>query len=231
MQDVSSTMIVNGTHQGIVVSYNDVAGTLSFNVNDPVITLSGEVSGSAIINNLSNTTINTVVDATSINENSKIIKRDSQGSFEATSFNVQSGLIENNSGNAALKITQTGSGLAFHVEDSTSPDTTSFVIDSVGRVGIGNNAPAYSLDVLGTIRSTYFTEINSIGNLITLNADEVGSPISDASLIVERGSSTNVGIKWDENIDRWQFTNDGTIYENMVYPSDSDLIIAQRVFS
>lgn len=231
MQDVSSTMILNGTHAGISVSYNDLAGTLSFNVNDPIITLAGDVSGSATINNLSNTNITTIVDATSANVNSKIMKRDASGGFEASSFSVGSGVIENNTGSPALRITQSGAGLALRVEDTTNPDSTSFVIDANGNVGIGNNAPAYSLDILGTLRSTYFTEINSIGNVLTLNADAVGSPTSNANFSVERGSSTNVSIRWNEDVDRWQFTNDGTNYENMIDPSDSQLVIAQRVFS
>jgi hypothetical protein len=36
-----------------------------------------------------------------------------------------------------VRITQTGTGNAFVVEDSANPDTTPFVIDSIGRVGIG----------------------------------------------------------------------------------------------
>jgi hypothetical protein len=39
--------------------------------------------------------------------------------------------------NAALRITQLGTGHALVVEDSTSPDATAFVIDQHGKVGIG----------------------------------------------------------------------------------------------
>lgn len=42
----------------------------------------------------------------------------------------------------ALRITQTGSGNCLSVEDSASPDTTQFVIDSEGRVGIGQSPGA-----------------------------------------------------------------------------------------
>ena len=37
----------------------------------------------------------------------------------------------------AVRITQTGGGFALVVEDDTNPDSTSFVVDSAGRVGIG----------------------------------------------------------------------------------------------
>jgi hypothetical protein len=49
----------------------------------------------------------------------------------------------------ALKITHTGSGNAFVVED-VSPDSTPFVIDATGNVGIGTTIPNYELSVLGT---------------------------------------------------------------------------------
>jgi hypothetical protein len=39
--------------------------------------------------------------------------------------------------NAALRITQLGTGNAITVEDSTSPDATPFVVDQHGKVGIG----------------------------------------------------------------------------------------------
>lgn len=52
--------------------------------------------------------------------------------------------------NAALRVTQTGTGESFRVEDSTSPDSTPFVITNDGRVGIGRQPTAgYLLDVAG----------------------------------------------------------------------------------
>jgi hypothetical protein len=39
--------------------------------------------------------------------------------------------------NAALRITQLGTGNALVVEDSTSPDATAFIVDQHGKVGIG----------------------------------------------------------------------------------------------
>lgn len=46
--------------------------------------------------------------------------------------------------NAALRITQLGSGDALLVEDSTNPDSSPFVIDAIGQVGIGGTATAGS---------------------------------------------------------------------------------------
>jgi hypothetical protein len=54
-----------------------------------------------------------------------------------------------NSSSAALTVTQTGSGNAFLVEDSAS-DTTPFVIDASGNVGVGTGSPPYKLTVQST---------------------------------------------------------------------------------
>jgi hypothetical protein len=51
---------------------------------------------------------------------------------------------------AALRVTQLGTGEAFRVEDAANPDSTPFVINADGRVGIaGNIDAAYSLKVQG----------------------------------------------------------------------------------
>lgn len=51
--------------------------------------------------------------------------------------------------NAALRITQLGTGEAFRVEDSTNPDSTPFVINASGSVGLGTDSPSSNLDVRG----------------------------------------------------------------------------------
>lgn len=52
--------------------------------------------------------------------------------------------------NAALRVTQTGTGEAFRVEDSTNPDSSPFVITADGNVGVGRQPTAgYKFDVAG----------------------------------------------------------------------------------
>ena len=57
--------------------------------------------------------------------------------------------ISVNSPNNALRITQTGTGNALVVEDDTNPDSTPFVIDSSGFVGIGTTNPTARLTIFG----------------------------------------------------------------------------------
>jgi hypothetical protein len=62
---------------------------------------------------------------------------------------VVGGTITSNSSNPALRITQSGSGNALLVEDVAS-DTSPFVIDSNGRVGIGTTALSQALTLEST---------------------------------------------------------------------------------
>ena len=60
-------------------------------------------------------------------------------------------VIEASTSAAALRITQTGSGEALRVEDSSNPDSTPFVIDASGNVGIGTSTPQQKFSVTGNI--------------------------------------------------------------------------------
>lgn len=54
--------------------------------------------------------------------------------------------------------------------------------------------------------------LNIEDNIIVLNANVSSTPTLDAGIEVERGTSANVRILWDEGNDRWDFTNNGTNY-------------------
>lgn len=70
--------------------------------------------------------------------------------------------IQTSNSNPALKIIQTGSGAGLLVEDSTSPDSTPFIITSTGDVGIGLATPSQKLDVVGRIKSSLDSTFNEI---------------------------------------------------------------------
>ena len=83
--------------------------------------------------------------------------------LNAGKLEVSGGTISANAATAALTITQSGTGNALVVEDSTSPDGTPFVIDSNGAVAIGTGtAPGYNLRLAknATGASTTYNVIN-----------------------------------------------------------------------
>lgn len=56
---ITEDKVIGGTHNGISVNYD---GNLNFNVNDPTITIAGDVDGVATMTNLGDTTINVTLD-------------------------------------------------------------------------------------------------------------------------------------------------------------------------
>ena len=89
------------------------------------------------------------------------------------------------------------------------------------NVTISNNLTVTgNLTVNGNV-TTLNTETLAVeDNIIVLNSNVTGSPALNAGLEVERGTSDNVQLRWDESTDKWQFTNDGTTYVNIASNSD-----------
>jgi hypothetical protein len=71
------------------------------------------------------------------------------------------------------------------------------------------------LTVSGSTTYLNTTELNIEDNLITLNYGISGSPSISAGIEVERGTSPNVSIQWNESNDRWEFTKDGSTYKEL----------------
>jgi hypothetical protein len=57
-------------------------------------------------------------------------------------------------------------------------------------------------------------------NVILLNSSVTDAPSANAGIEIERGSSTNVELRWNETDDKWQFSNDGTTYVNIASTTD-----------
>lgn len=61
-------------------------------------------------------------------------------------------IIDSDTPGPALKITQTGTGPVMRVQDSADPDTTPFIIDNAGNVGIGTATPTAQLEATGAAK-------------------------------------------------------------------------------
>ena len=62
---------------------------------------------------------------------------------------------------------------------------------------------------------TQNTDLGTDAAEFKLNRLVAGAPTLDASFKVERGTSADVDLKWNETTNKWQFTNDGTIYQDI----------------
>lgn len=69
IQDAVGTAMIGGTQNGIVVTYNDAGDAFNFDVNDPILTISGDATGSATMTNLANTTISVSLATNSVASN------------------------------------------------------------------------------------------------------------------------------------------------------------------
>ncbi len=53
------------------------------------------------------------------------------------------------------------------------------------------------------------------GSSIVFNSNTSGSPSLNAGIFVERGNQNNVGIRWNEELDIWEFSTDGITYDEL----------------
>ena len=112
-------------------------------------------------------------------------------------------------------------------------DTTSgnLVIDSAGgTVTVDDNLiVSGDLTINGTTTTVNTATLNVSDNIVVLNNDVTGSPTENAGVEVERGTSANVLIRWNETNDKWEATNDGSTYGNIVTTADSGTITSAMI--
>ena len=174
--------MLDGTETGISVSYDDTDGNIDFVVADSDFALTGDVTGTATQTAKGNVSISTTIAA-----NSVALGTDTTGNYVATVSGTSN------------EITVSGSG-------SESAGVTISLPDDVT---IGNDlAVTNDLTVTGNLTVNGATTTASSTNtviedrLIELGNGTTGTPGNDMGLVLERGSSDNVFIGWDESADR-----------------------------
>jgi hypothetical protein len=119
--------------------------------------------------------------------------------------------------NAALRVTQLGSGNALVVEDSTNPDSTPFVVDASGNVGIGTSSPSSNLEISASTNT---------GVQLTTTADS--TPVLDFRtngtdrLRISSSSATGATFNVRSNQDMQFYTNNT---DRMRIDSSGNLLI------
>ncbi len=80
-----------------------------------------------------------------------------------------------------------------------------------------------NLVVTGNTTSINSTDLIVNDNIITLNGNVTGVPVLNAAISVNRGSSANVQLRWNESFDKWQLTNNGSTFGNIATTGNIDL--------
>lgn len=147
-------------------------------------------------------------------------------SLSASNSFTNNQIIDTSTSVAALRITQRGTGEALRVEDETNPDSSPFVIDTSGNVGIGAPSPTYRIQTISSLASSVGSQALVYQNQVDNgNADylkiyqerTVATPSwSGSDWIIRRhvDSTPMGGLKWsagDPNIT--------AIYGNSTTPS------------
>jgi hypothetical protein len=75
-----------------------------------------------------------------------------------------------------------------------------------------------NLNVFGNASYTSVANAAVYDNYITLNEGfpQTSDPNFDAGIIINRGSFSNVALRWSELNQRWQITDDGVTYRNIL---------------
>ena len=226
LPDVSGTIITTGD-TGSVTSTMIAEGTI---VNGDINASAG-IAHSKLANAtagqvLLGTTTTGVVTATTISGDITI-----DGAGVATIASNSVALGTDTTGNYVNDITA-GTGVTI----THTPGEGSSPTIAIGQaVGTGSNVTfndltvSGNLTVSGTTTSINTTTLNVADNIVVLNNDVTGSPSENAGIEVERGTSTNVLVRWNETTDKWEATNDGTVYGNLVTTADSGTVTSTMI--
>jgi len=184
VQDVVGAMVSSNTESGIAVTYEDSDGTLDFNVNDPTISLTGDVTGSATMTNLGNTSI-----AATIAANSVALGTDTTGNY-----------VQSITG-TANEITVSGSGSETADVTISLPDDVTIGDDLTvtGDIGATNLTLSGNLTVQGSTTTVSSSTLQVTDGAVKVSKDNAANA-TDFGLYgqyVEGSTTKYAGLLWD----------------------------------
>ena len=232
ISDTVGAMVTSNTESGISVTYDDADNILDFNVNDPVITLAGVVTGTATMTNLGDVTITTVHTSdptitltgdvtgsgTMTNLGNVSIALTVQPNSVALGTDTTGNYVAGATGGTGVTITGTaGEGWSPTIAIGQAVATTSNVTFA-NLTATGNTILQGDLTVSGTTTTVNTETINLADNIILLNSNEAGTPSQNSGIEVERGTSANKTLVWDEAADKWTVGSEAFVAGSFVGP-------------
>ena len=132
---------------------------------------------------------------------------------------VDLGNVDNTADTA--KPVSTAQQTALDLKANLASPTFTGTATTTGDLVVGGD-----LTVNGNVTTLNTATLNIEDNIIVLNNNVTGAPALNAGIEVERGTSDNVELRWNETTDKWTFTNDGTNYTNLGDVTAAALIAA-----
>lgn len=184
--DTVGAMVSSNTESGISVTYDDADNTLDFNVNDPTITLTGAVTGSATMTNLGNVSIATTHTA----DPTITLGGDLSGSVTLTNLGSGTLTATINANSVALGTDTTGnyvatvaagSGLTVSGSGSETAAVTVSHADTSSQASVNNSGNTYIQDIT----------LDTFGHITGITSATVTPPTRDSL-----GIDTNDGVQF-----------------------------------
>jgi len=240
-QDAFGSLVSAGAQAGITVTYDDANAKVDFSVANQSFTAAADsgssqtitagdtftVSGGTGLSSAATAdTITVNLDNTTVTGGSygaagtvATFTVDAQGRLTAaanSTISVTASQISDRATNLVTGLT----GTANEITVSNS-GVGAVTLSLPANVTISNNLTVTGdFTVNGNVTTLNTQTLAVEDNIIVLNTNVTGAPALDAGIEVERGTSDNVQLRWNETSDKWQFTNDGTTYVNIASNSD-----------
>lgn len=148
---------------------------------------------------------------------------DGTTAWNSLSYAPISGAIANIDDITNVTITSAASGDLLKWNGSAWVNTAGYALLAsptfTGTVNAAALTLSGNLTVSGTTTSINTETLTVDDNVIILNNNVTGAPTENAGIEVERGSSTNVVLRWNETSDKWELTNDGSTYYDIATES------------
>ena len=233
IEDIVNGLVVGGTN--ITSTYDDTAGTLTLaGLSDAdvrgLVSAGGDLSYNsstgafsftertdAEVRGLISVTDNAGDGSLAYNSSTGAITysgiSDSQvrGKLSVTDSGGD-GSLSYNSGTGVITYTgPSASEVRAHLSAGTGVGFSGGAISIGQAVGTSDNVSfgdltlSGDLTVNGTTTTVNTATLNVSDNIVVVNNDVTGTPTEDAGLEVERGTSANVSLLWDESEDEWTF--------------------------
>ena len=153
----------------------------------------------------------------------QFLKKNSSGELEfaAVSTNFTLSADSGSDDTFATGGTLTFAGTSNEIETTVSNDQIQIGIVSNPTL-TGNVTVTGNLTVQGTTTTINSETLTIDDNIIVLNNNASGSPTANAGIEIERGSATNVALRWNETSDLWQLTVDGSNYQDILTDGNFD---------